>query len=70
MYYYLILLFKNEYFRKNRKIRINSSACSKTLGVYKPTFIIDNFLYVSGQGPVKSDGSLIIGKAKDMDTWS
>ena len=40
----------------------------KPTGIYKPTLIIENFLYVSGQGPVKSDGSLIIGKVgKDMD---
>ncbi len=30
-------------------------------GVYKPVLIIDNMLYVSGQGPVRSDGSLITG---------
>ncbi len=31
-------------------------------GVYKPVIIIDKMMYVSGQGPVKSDGSLIKGK--------
>jgi enamine deaminase RidA (YjgF/YER057c/UK114 family) len=31
-------------------------------GVYKPVLIIDKLLYVSGQGPVRSDGSLITGK--------
>lgn len=31
-------------------------------GVYKPALIVDHFLYMSGHGPVKSDGSLIIGK--------
>ena len=31
-------------------------------GVYKPVLIVDKMLYVSGQGPVKSDGGLIIGK--------
>jgi enamine deaminase RidA (YjgF/YER057c/UK114 family) len=31
--------------------------------------VVDNFLYVSGQGPVKSDGSLLIGRAgDDLDT--
>lgn len=34
-------------------------------GVYKPAIIIDNMLYVSGQGPVRSDGSLIIGRVGD-----
>ena len=36
-------------------------------GIYKPVVIIDKMLYVSGQGPVLSDGSLITGKlGKDL----
>jgi enamine deaminase RidA (YjgF/YER057c/UK114 family) len=36
-------------------------------GVYKPVLVVDKFLYVSGQGPVKSDGTLISGKlGEDM----
>jgi len=31
-------------------------------GVYKPVIIVDKMLYVSGQGPVRSDQSLIKGK--------
>ena len=31
-------------------------------GVYKPVLILDNHLYVSGQGPVLNDGTLMIGK--------
>ncbi|MDC6386811.1 RidA family protein [Flagellimonas taeanensis] len=34
-------------------------------GVYRPILVVDNFLYVSGQGPVKLDGSLLIGRAGD-----
>jgi len=34
-------------------------------GVYKPVLVVDNFLYVSGQGPMQADGSLIIGRAGD-----
>ncbi len=34
----------------------------KPLGVYKPFLIVDKFVYVSGHGTVKDDGSLIIGK--------
>jgi len=34
----------------------------KALGVYKPVLVIDRFLYVSGQGPVKNDGTMIKGK--------
>ncbi len=32
------------------------------LGVYKPVLVVDNFLYVSGQGPMQNDGSLIVGR--------
>lgn len=31
-------------------------------GVYKPVIIVDKMMYVSGQGPVQNDGSLIKGK--------
>lgn len=34
-------------------------------GVYRPLLVVGKFLYVSGQGPVKKDGSLIIGRAGD-----
>lgn len=42
----------------------------KPLGVYKPFLIVGNFVYVSGHGTVKEDGSLIIGRVGqefDMD---
>lgn len=31
-------------------------------GLYKPVLVVDNFLYVSGQGPMLSDGSLYTGR--------
>ncbi|GAB3313378.1 RidA family protein [Larkinella ripae] len=34
----------------------------KPMGVYKPCLIVDKFVYVSGHGPVKNDGSRIIGR--------
>lgn len=37
----------------------------KAMGVYKPVLIIGNMLYVSGQGPFKSDGTLIKGRVGD-----
>jgi enamine deaminase RidA (YjgF/YER057c/UK114 family) len=38
------------------------------VGVYKPFLIEGNLLYLSGHGPVREDGSLIIGRiGKDMD---
>ena len=37
-------------------------------GVYKPVVIVDKMLYVSGQGPIQSDGSKIIGKVGENMT--
>jgi len=38
-------------------------------GVYKPVLIVDKMLYVSGQGPVRNDKSLITGMlGKDLKT--
>ncbi|MBO0324189.1 RidA family protein [Muricauda sp. CAU 1633] len=34
-------------------------------GVYRPILVVDNFLYVSGQGTVNLDGSLMKGRAGD-----
>ena len=34
----------------------------KPVGVYKPVLVIGKFLYVSGQGPLKKDGTLMTGK--------
>ena len=40
----------------------------KPLGLYRPTLVVDRFLYVSGHGPVNNDGSLIQGKVgADLD---
>ncbi len=34
----------------------------KPIGVYKPFLIVDKFVFVSGHGTVKEDGTLIIGR--------
>ena len=40
----------------------------KPVGVYRPILIVDKCLFVSGQGPLKTDGKLITGKVgKDLD---
>jgi len=38
------------------------------MGVYKPCLIDGKYLYLSGHGPLREDGTLIIGRVgKDMD---
>jgi enamine deaminase RidA (YjgF/YER057c/UK114 family) len=40
----------------------------KPMGVYKPCLIDGKYLYVSGHGPFKNDGTLIVGTiGEDMD---
>jgi enamine deaminase RidA (YjgF/YER057c/UK114 family) len=40
----------------------------KPVGVYKPVLVVDKFLYVSGQGPVQADGTLMKGRlGADLD---
>lgn len=34
-------------------------------GLYKPVLVVDNFLYISGQGCMQSDGTLIKGRVGD-----
>jgi enamine deaminase RidA (YjgF/YER057c/UK114 family) len=41
----------------------------KPAGVYKPVLVVDKFLYISGQGPINTDGTLMKGKlGADLDT--
>ena len=43
-------------------LNLNLPPAPKPVGVYKPILVVDNFLYISGQGPINNDGSLITGK--------
>ena len=50
------------------KLNLNLPPAPKPLGVYKPFLIVDNFVYVSGHGGLKEDGTFIIGRiGEDMD---
>lgn len=37
----------------------------KPVGLYKPVVVVGNVAYVSGHGPLKSDGTLIFGRLGD-----
>ncbi len=50
------------------KLNLELPPAPTPMGVYKPCLIVDNFVYVSGHGTVKLDGSRIIGRiGEDMD---
>jgi enamine deaminase RidA (YjgF/YER057c/UK114 family) len=53
---------KNNPELKIEELGLELPPAPKPMGVYKPVLVIGNFLYVSGQGPLKSDGTLIRGK--------
>ncbi|MEN2280494.1 RidA family protein [Algoriphagus sp. SE2] len=53
------------------KLGLTLPPAPKPLGVYKPCLIDGKYLYLSGHGTVKEDGSLIIGRiGLDLDMES
>lgn len=51
------------------KLKLTLPPAPAAGGVYKPVMIVGKMLYVSGQGPVRNDASLITGKlGKDLQT--
>lgn len=44
------------------ELRLELPPAPKPLAVYKPVVILGNVAYVSGHGPVRTDGSLIVGR--------
>lgn len=50
------------------KLGLTLPPAPKPLGVYKPCLVDGKYLYLSGHGTVKDDGSLIIGRiGEDLD---
>lgn len=53
---------------KIAELKLQLPPAPKPAGVYKPVVIAGNMAYVSGHGPLKSDGSLITGRVgQDLD---
>lgn len=50
---------------KVKELELNLPPAPMPAGLYRPILVVGKFLYVSGQGPVKMDGSLMIGRAGD-----
>ncbi|GAB3647390.1 RidA family protein [Echinicola sediminis] len=44
------------------KLKLNLPPAPKPAGVYKPCLIDGKYLYLSGHGTVKDDGTLIVGR--------
>ena len=47
---------------KLAELKLELPPAPKAMGVYKPVVIIGNLAYVSGHGPLKPDGTLMVGR--------
>ncbi len=45
-----------------QQLRIELPPAPKPAGVYTPALVVDSLVYVSGHGPLRSDGTLITGR--------
>ena len=53
---------------KLKELNLTLPPAPKPAGVYKPVVIVDKMAYVSGHGPLKSDGTLMTGRVgADLD---
>ena len=54
-----------------KELNIELPAAPKVLGLYRPIVVASSMAYLSGHGPLKSDGSLVTGRlGLDMDVES
>ena len=47
------------------ELKLELPPAPKPVGLYKPVVVVGNLAYVSGHGPLKSDGTLIKGRLGD-----
>ena len=50
------------------ELKLELPAAPKPMGVYKPLVTVGNLAYASGHGPVRADGSLIVGRVGESLT--
>ena len=50
------------------QLKLELPPAPKAMGVYKPVLVVGSMAYVSGHGPLKSDGTLMTGRVgADLD---
>ena len=47
---------------KLQELKLELPPAPKPMGVYKPVVVVGNMAYVSGHGPLKGDGTLMMGR--------
>ncbi|MDA0658146.1 MAG: RidA family protein [Planctomycetota bacterium] len=54
--------------KRIQELKLELPPPPKPVGVYKPAVFVGNLCYVSGHGPLRSDGTLIVGcVGRDID---
>lgn len=48
------------------ELKLELPPAPKPVGVYKPIVVVGNLAYLSGHGPLKSDGTLMVGRVGDQ----
>src|SRR5687768_18133708 len=48
--------------QKIAELKLELPPAPRPMGVYKPVVVVGGLAYVSGHGPVRADGSLIVGR--------
>ena len=48
------------------ELQLELPPAPKAMGVYKPIVVVGNIAYLSGHGPLKSDGTLMCGRVGDQ----
>ena len=50
------------------ELKLSLPPAPKPVGVYRPMIVVGNLAYLSGHGPLQSDGSLLVGcVGRDVD---
>ena len=50
---------------KLAELKLQLPPAPKPAGVYKPCLVVGKMCYVSGHGPLKSDGTMLTGRIGD-----
>lgn len=48
------------------ELKLELPPAPKPVGVYKPIVVVGNLAFLSGHGPLKSDGTLMVGRVGDQ----
>lgn len=51
--------------KKLESLGLSLPPAPKPVGLYKPMLVVGNQAYISGHGPLKNDGTLILGRVGD-----